>query len=275
MAGNHTGTAYRRRPCQPITNARINGPGRNATSHPALDPLSDITGKGARRACSHAPRPSCYTTRRNRRPYGACLMPRRASIPATPGTQIGRLTILAIIERGKHSKVAVKCECGKEKIVQLGNIRSGKTLSCGCIRRKQVAARNFVHGLAGTSEHNIWQSMRQRCENPNDARFEDYGGRGIAVCQRWQTFENFYADMGPRPQGRSIDRIDNDGNYEPGNCRWATGQQQAANRRPAKARRLSAACRRGHLYQPGSFWVDYRGSRSCLRCVAARSGGSR
>jgi len=120
------------------------------------------------------------------------------------------------------------CECGSERSIAGGELLRGKSQSCGC-------AGNGSHGMSKAPEYHSWSSMIQRCTNPNHGRWKDYGGRGIAVCERWKTFENFLADMGPRPLGTSIDRFpDPDGNYEPGNCRWATAKMQRANQRPRR-----------------------------------------
>ena len=121
-----------------------------------------------------------------------------------------------------------QCDCGKEITTAAMYLNGGSTNSCGCI----VGKHKRTHGATGTPEFMAWTAMKQRCENPKLKGFKDYGGRGIKVCERWQTFENFLADMGERPSpGHSVDRINNDGNYEPGNCRWATRVTQSNNRR--------------------------------------------
>lgn len=120
-----------------------------------------------------------------------------------------------------------KCDCGNTKIVCGILLKNGNTRSCGCLRTYPK-----THGMSGTTEHNIWRGITSRCKNRNNKDYHLYGGRGITVCDRWCDFENFLADMGKRPSKLfSIDRINNDGNYEPSNCRWATAKEQKANSR--------------------------------------------
>lgn len=141
----------------------------------------------------------------------------------------------------KRAMWRCKCDCGNEKVVWQYLLTTGGVRSCGCIRHEiNKRGRNHKHDMKGTTEFRIWVQMRYRCRNPRYRFFKDYGGRGIKVCARWDSdFRNFFADMGPRPSLEyTLDRIDNDGDYEPGNCRWATRIIQQTNRR--KARLFSA-----------------------------------
>lgn len=134
-----------------------------------------------------------------------------------------------------------RCKCGVERSIPVQSLKSGHTTQCGCRKPEMNRSLRTTHGDASNSnrapEYRSWAHMKDRCYNPNDKRYEDYGGRGITVCDKWRNnYEAFAQDMGRKPSPRhSIDRIDNDGNYEPGNCRWATPAEQRINQRPRRS----------------------------------------
>lgn len=150
---------------------------------------------------------------------------------------------LVAVEEVSHPRWRFRCDCGTEKIINKHNVVRGDTVSCGCYIREISAARLIRHGhtIGGRSKtHAAWTAMLERCNISQHKAFAYYGGRGILVCKRWHTFENFLADMGEAPHKRSLDRIDTNGNYEPGNCRWATNAEQTRNRRNNKLTTESA-----------------------------------
>lgn len=196
-------------------------------------------------------------------PFLGCdTQPSKSEIPVPAfvniaGQTFGRLTAL-LSEKSPRGRIwTCQCTCGNYTKTLSERLRSGRTLSCGCLRSEMAVSRNFKHGLSDTPERLVWSKMRQRCSNPDDIAFKSYGARGIAVCDQWQSFQEFYNDMGKRPSPKhTLERINNDGNYEPGNCRWATRKEQSRNTRR-------------------NIFVTFKGERMVLADAIARSGISR
>lgn len=149
------------------------------------------------------------------------------------GARYARWTVLGLSpdQVGRVYRWRCQCDCGNIGNVVGASLTNGSSRSCGCLQQDTVRKMKTKHGGKGTVEYRTWKKMRERCLNPNAKRYERYGGRGIKVCERWNDFANFLADMGPRPSDKhSIERRDVNGMYEPSNCCWATQDVQSANR---------------------------------------------
>lgn len=184
------------------------------------------------------------------------------------GKTFGRLTVLSRAEnKNGRTHWLCECTCGNRIVASTSNLQSETTRSCTCLQKETAAKVLLRHGEASwpkrSREYRIWVAMRYRCNNPNCSDHQYYGGRGITVSPRWDTFQNFLVDMGRCPPGMSLDRYPNkDGNYEPGNCRWATDEQQRHNQRP----RYGGLCKRGHVLDG----TTPSGSRYCSVCAKDR-----
>lgn len=176
------------------------------------------------------------------------------------GQRFGRLVVLTVVGKATDGSLKWKCrcDCGSFHVVSSANLRNGHVSSCGCFRRET----RRTHGLYRAPEYKIWSEMIQRCGNPNNAQYAQYGGRGIVVCERWLRFEIFYADMGQRPRRvLTLERRDNNEGYTPTNCYWATKKEQANNTR------ATVFLNHNGLKKPRTWWAERIGiAAATLRC---------
>lgn len=156
------------------------------------------------------------------------------------GERFGKLIVISEARtRARWTRYFLcKCDCGKEKEICMSSLRRGLTTSCGCRASKLFGLRNTKHGMSETPEYNSWRAMKERCNNPKNSHYHLYGGRGISYTPEWENFENFFADMGYRPEGKTLDRIDVNANYSKENCKWSDISEQNTNTRVRKDNKI-------------------------------------
>jgi len=170
------------------------------------------------------------------------------------GKRFGRLVVLEEAGHlGPFLAFSCQCDCGNTTVVRGPSLRSKNTTSCGCLQKETASSVNKTHGMRQSTEYSIWSNMISRCTNPNVKCYERYGGKGVTVDEAWKSFEQFYADMGDRPEGKTLDRIDSTGPYSKENCRWATIAEQNRNTNRTQL-------------------VTFRGETKCLKDWAADQG---
>lgn len=173
------------------------------------------------------------------------------------GFKVGKLEVIELSHQDKNGsfKWLCKCECGNTKVISQGSLRQGQSLSCGCIQKAFTINRQLKHGMSHRPIYQTWLDMKKRCTNPKSNEYHNYGGRGIKISEKWiNSFQNFFDDVGDIPfPNAQIDRIDNDGNYELGNIRWSTVEENQRNKR------------NNHL-------VTYKGETMCVADWAVRLG---
>lgn len=181
------------------------------------------------------------------------------------GKKLGMLRVVGrAANRGHRAVWCCVCDCGASLDVLAGNLLSGKSRSCGCVRRR--------HGKWKVPEYGVWRAIMQRCENPKSPAFRNYGGRGVGVCPAWRDFAVFYGDMGSRPSPlHSIERVDNDKGYEPSNCVWATQVGQGRNRRTSKMTRELALAIREMVATQDEIAARFAVSQSTVSRVKTRA----
>lgn len=172
------------------------------------------------------------------------------------GMRFGHLTVIRRMPNNSQNRSMwlYQCECGKQSTTQGKLLRNGHTKSCGCQRGNRTLKYGNKHAKK-IPEYGVWMNMRGRCGNPKTAAYKWYGARGIKICERWGSFENFLADMGPRPSPKhKLDRIDVNGNYEPRNCKWTLGAENQQNRRPFGPRSIDVWLAK-HDLKPAAVWL--------------------